>query len=150
MTGVQTCALPIWFIFLYKECEHIYNSKGERIGHKLFVREFKRWQDAEKYDQTLKIENCEEYELIIDLDMFPCYDSKFCRYLHLYGRELQDYVIEHFPDIKDLDDVEELVKNYGIIPPDGFFKTKKVENKPKKENVSFDDLPEDESVQYEY
>lgn len=136
------------FIYLYKECEHIYNADGERIGHKLFVREFSRWQDADKYEQTATMVNCEEYELIVDIDIFPCYDNKFCRFLHVHGRETQDYVIKHFPTIKTIEDVEILVKGYGLLPPDNFFKNSK-KDKNKSKNKQIDDDFDDEN-NYEF
>ena len=118
------------FIYLYKECEQVYNVEGVRVGHKLFVYEFNRNVDAELYESTGKKQNCKEYELILDLDMFDCYDNEFCKYLHLKGRALQDYVLEHFPDIKTIDDVENFAESIGAVPPDNFFKnSKKVSEK---------------------
>ncbi len=113
------------FIYLHKECEEVLNLKGERVGHKLFVYEFNHHADAELFESKHEKRNCKEYELIIDLDLYNCYDNEFCKYLHLKGRELQDYVIEHFPEIKSIDDVERFADEIGAVAPDGFFKNSK-------------------------
>ena len=58
---------------------------------------------------------------IIDGCLYENYDTNFCRYLGLQGRDLQDYCIEHFSEIASVEDVEDLSENFGINPPEGFF-----------------------------
>lgn len=132
------------FIYLYKKCEVIYNLKGEIVGHKLFVYEFENNQDAELYESSLEKRNCKEYELIIDMNIFPCYDTKFCKYLHLKGRELQDYHIEHFPEIKSIDDVEYFADQIGGVPPDNFYKNSKKTKNAEAKNQDDEQPPSDE------
>ena len=131
------------FIYLWKDCEVIYNSNGERVGHKLFVYEFNSNVDAEYFETKREKRNCKEYELVLDIDIWPCYDNEFCKYLHLKGREMQDYVLEHFPEIKTIDDVEQFAEDIGAVMPDNFLKSfKKAENK-KSENFVDDDVGSD-------
>lgn len=114
------------FIYLYKECEEIKDLKGNVIGNKLFVLEWKHLRDVEYFERTTKKQNCEEYALLIDdVCVYDNYDSYYCRLLHLRGRENQDFRIEHFPEIKSLDDIEYFADEFGFNVPEGFYKTKK-------------------------
>ncbi|MBQ8207038.1 MAG: hypothetical protein IJZ77_06200 [Bacilli bacterium] len=113
------------FIYLTKECEPIKDSKGNVVGHKLFVIEWKNNRDVELFEKTSKKVNCEEYELIIDMCVFDNYDSHFCKFLHLVGRALQDFRIEHFPKIRTIEDIENFCKEFGYTPPENFYKSNK-------------------------
>ena len=126
------------FIYLWKECEVIYDTYGNRIGHKLFVYEFDNSVDADYFETKRDKRNCKEYELIINIDLWPCYDNEFCKYLHLKGRELQDYVIEHFPEIKSIEDVEQFADDIGAVMPENFLKNSKKADKPKVSNFDYD------------
>ena len=118
------------FIYLHKECEEIKDGKGNVVGHKLFVFEFKHLRDVEYFERTTKKQNCDEYILIINDDfLYRNYDSRYCKYLHLKGRENQDFRIKHFPEIKTLDDVDNFAEEFGYTVPEGFYKSK---NKDKK------------------
>lgn len=132
------------FIYLHKECEEILDSKGNVIGHKLFVIEWKHWRDVEYFERTTKKQGCEEYELIIDgICLYENYDSYYCRLLHLKGRENQDFRIEHFPEIKTIEDINAFADEFGFSVPDGFYKTK---NKKKDEFVNITDDSDDLTI----
>ena len=115
------------FIYLKKECEEIKDLEGNVIGHKLFVIEWKNNRDVDLFERTSKKVNCEEYELIIDMCVYDNYDSHFCKFLHLMGREDQDFRIEHFPEIKSVEDINNFALEFGYQMPDGFLKTNKKE-----------------------
>jgi len=123
------------FIYLQKECEEIKDLKGNVIGHKLFVIEFKNNRDVELFEKTSKKVNCEEYELIIDMCVYDNYDSHFCKFLHLMGRENQDFRIEHFPEIKTIEDINNFASEFGYQMPDGFLKSPPKKIKPVERNV---------------
>lgn len=128
------------FIYLEKQTEPILNVKGEIVGHRLFVVEWNNYRDVDVFENSTKRQNCKEYELILDSVIFGCYDTEFCKYLHIKGRENQDFHIEHFPDVKSIEDIE----NSDIInftPPPGFLNVKEKSSKPV-DNINFEDLEE--------
>lgn len=110
------------FVILTKPVEHIRNDKGIVIGHRLFVLEFKSNISLENWIKTGKKNDGEEYELLLKRCMFENYDSYFFEYLHLKGREMQDFRIEQSSQINSIDDVENLA---SMTAPDGFYKTNK-------------------------
>lgn len=117
------------FIILTKPVEHLKNNKGEVIGHKLFILEFHSNLGLEAWVKTGKKTDFEEYELILNRCMFNNYDSYFFEYLHLQGRENQDFRIIEKESISSIDDVENIA---SMTAPDGFYKTssKKTEEPP--------------------
>ena len=131
------------FIYLYKECEEIINSKGELIGHKLFVIEWNDYRDVELFERSTKKQNCKEYILIIDdvsHGLYSNYDSYYCKYLHLKGRQNQDFRIEHFPEINSIDDIEYFADEFGFNMPEDYLKknTKKEKDNETAPVESFD------------
>lgn len=132
------------FIYLDKECVEIRDSKGNVIGHKLFVIEWKHFRDVDLFERTAKKQNCEEYELVIkDICLYENYDSYYCRLLHLKGRDNQDFRIEHFPQVSSIEDIDMFAEEFGFSVPDGFYKTKK-----KKEEKINDSLLEDDLISF--
>lgn len=126
-------------IYLWKDCEEIKNGEGIVIGHKLYVREFKKYNDLEKYLEDTRINNYVEYTLILNKCVYENYDSYQCRYIHLFGRENQDFRIEHFPKINSIEDVQVFVNLFGSFEPDGYY----IKNVPKKkENINENDNDE--------
>lgn len=120
------------FIYLYKKCEEIHNSKGELIGHKLFVIEWNDYRDVELFESSTKKQNYKEYVLIIDDisgGLYNNYDSYYCRLLHLKGRKGQDFRIENFPDIKTIEDIEYFADEFGFNMPSDFLKGSKNQKK---------------------
>lgn len=117
------------FIILTKPVEHLKNNKGEAIGHKLFILEFHSNLGLETWVKTGKKTDFEEYELILNRCMFNNYDSYFFEYLHLQGRENQNFRIIEKETISSIDDVENIA---SMTAPDGFYKTnsKKTEEPP--------------------
>lgn len=114
------------FIVLTKEVEHIRNSKGDVIGHKLFVLEFNSNKDIELWGSNGKTDKAKEYVLILDRLTFDHYDSYYFEYSHLKGRYNQDFNISTYPEIKSINEVE-LLDDTRI--PDGFLIPKNVGNK---------------------
>lgn len=113
------------FIYLHKKCEEIRNSKGELIGHKLFVIEWNDYRDLELFEKTTRKQNFKEYILIIDdVDngLYDNYDSYYCRLLHLKGREEQDFRIEYFPEINTIEDIDYFADEFGFNMPEDFLK----------------------------
>lgn len=108
--------------YLYQKTEPIYDKNNVCVGHKLFIKEFKRYQWFDQYMENHN-ENLvfQTYELILRKCMYENYDSKQCRYLHLKGRKDQDYTIEHFPEISTVEDVENFVDTFGMVDPDGYY-----------------------------
>lgn len=129
------------FIYLDKEVEHVYDSKGNLSNHKLFVVEWRSYRDVNVFMKTGKRQNCEEYVLYLDMPCFGSYDTEFCKYLHLKGRENQDYRIEHHPVIHTLEDIESnSIINFS--PPDGFlYSSNQKKNFVEDEEDSDDDMP---------
>ena len=76
------------------------------VGHKIHVIEFKNNGEFTHYLQTGKKDNGEEYIIRINACRYENYDSHLCRFLHLKGRELEDFCIEHFPEFKSIEDIE--------------------------------------------
>lgn len=112
------------FIRLYKPCTHVLNKDGVCCGHKLYIHEFRSNKDVETWESTGVEQNYEEYTLELDRCYFNNYDSYFFRYFHLRGRSDQDFTIEKWPDIENIDDVEALSAESGMTPPDGYYKKK--------------------------
>lgn len=126
------------FIILTKPVEHLKNDKGEVIGHKLFIVEFKSNVALEAWIKTGNKVNGEEYTLVLNRKTFDNYDSYFFEYLHLKGREDQDFRIVERNSVTSVDDVEELI---GMEAPEGFYKTscKKItENTLEEDNEEYD------------
>ena len=109
------------FIFLYKECEEIV-KRGVCVGNILYVYEFKHWADVEKYLDSGTLQNHEQYELRLDRCYYKNYDSYQCRFLHLKGREKQDFKVEFFPEMQNVKDIEKFSDNFGLYPPPGYYK----------------------------
>lgn len=118
------------FILLTKEVEHIKDKDGNVIGHKLFVLEFKSNKDVELYDSTGNKNNAEEYILILDDCVFDNYDSWFFEFVHLRGRYKQDFHIEYYPDVTDIDELERLD---SLLDPKDFYINSKEEKEGKQE-----------------
>ena len=130
------------FVLLTKETEEIKNTKGDVVGHKLFVKQWTCFKDFELFEKSSKEQNCDEFVLILSKCYYENYDHRICRLLHLRGREDQDFKLEHFPDIKTIDDVEAYAEVLGFDRPEGFLKNSKKEGKKnKEEDVS--DLDQD-------
>lgn len=117
------------FIWLEKECEEIKDKEGIVIGHKLFVLEFLNNRDAEHFEATSDPKNAKQYELILPRCYYKNYDTEYCRFLHLQGREMQDFFVEHFDKIESKEQIVDLLEQFGAVAPEGFFKTSKVEKK---------------------
>lgn len=131
------------FIFLYKKVEDIKNKDGIIVGHKLFIREWNDWQEMERYfGSKSKIQNYEEYELIIDMCMHDNYDTNYCKYLHLLGRKMQDFFIQHFSEITNVDEIEGMLEEFGVIAPEGYFVSKGSKSKSEKSSLSSPDEEE--------
>ena len=128
------------FIVLTKEVEHVKDSKGNIIGHKLFVLEFNSNRDIEVWGATGRKDMGKEYILYLPRLTFGNYDSYFFEYSHLKGRKEQDFCINKYPEIKSVDDVECLD---DTKVPEGFFISKKTS---KKEFVN--DEPQEEYIEF--
>ena len=111
------------FIYLDKKVEMIKDREGIVIGHKMHVLEWTNNRDVEYFERTSNKQNCKEYDLIIDKCLFKNYDTEFCKYLHLLGREKQDFLVEKFKQVKKIEDLDNFGEEFGIIPPEGFFVT---------------------------
>lgn len=127
------------FIFLDKKVEEIKNLKGQVIGHKFFVVEWTNYRDVDVFESSAIRQNCKEYTLIVNGLVYGSYDTEFCKFLHIKGRQNQQYHIEHFPEIRSVEDIE----NSTIInfsPPEGFL----TNNKACKQEVlnDFEDIDE--------
>lgn len=129
------------FIYLHKPCTEILNSKGECIGHKLYVYEFNNNRDVEIFENTGKKQNCKEYTLVVNMCMYDKYDTDSCRVLYLKDRESQDFRLETFSDISSVDDIEEGLSVTDFAVPEGFYKSK---NNGKVKDKSADEDIEDE------
>ena len=112
------------FIYLYKEVEDIKDRHGVIVGHRLFVMEWTNNRDAEIFESSGKVQNCRKYELIIDMCLHENYQTDYCKYLHLVGRKLVDFFIQHFSDIENVDEIVGMLEDFGTIPIEGFFKMK--------------------------
>lgn len=131
-------------IYLYAPVEEIKDKNGIVIGHKLYAKEFKKYNQLEKYFETNNEKLVkEEYVLILNRCVYPNYNTKQCEYLALKGREMDDYIIEHFPEIKTVEDVETFVSNFGLYMPEGYLiKSSDFLKKKQSENDEFDDFKE--------
>lgn len=109
-------------IYLHENTQEIVDRDGLVVGHKLYVKEFKKYQQFERYLDSNKSELIfKEYTLILKKCVYSNYDSKQCRYLHLKGREQQDYILEHFPKIQTIEDVNAFIENFNVIAPEGYY-----------------------------
>lgn len=133
------------FIYLNDNVEEIKNGDGVVIGHKFHVTEWRNNRDVEVFESSGKKQNCEDYVLIVDKCFYENFDTDYCRYLALMGRQFQDYLIEHFPAIKTVDDVENLCANFGLLPEEGFFVSFGKSNKVKV-NIDNDLTDEDDDM----
>lgn len=129
------------FIFLEKKTEPIFNIKGEIVGHKLFVVEWNNYRDVDVFESSAKRQNCKEYTLILNTVIYGCYDTEFCKFLHLKGREQQDFKIEHFPDVKSIDDIENS-NCINFTPPTGFLSNSQKQKPVKAVDDLFNDIEE--------
>ncbi len=109
------------FIHLFEGVEDIKNKDGVIVDHKLYVREWTNYKDVEKFEESGKVQNCEEYCLLLGKCLHENFDTNYCKYLHLQGRKFQDFMIEHFSEIKTVEDLDNFGVDFGIIPPEGFF-----------------------------
>ena len=109
------------FILLSDDVEMLKDKEGIVIGHKLHVTEWKSNRDVSYFETSSVKKNCKEYDLIIDKCLFKNYDTEFCKYLHLLGRENQDFLIENFKKIEKINDLDNFGEEFGMTPPDGFF-----------------------------
>ena len=109
------------FIYLHDDVEMIKDREGIVVGHKLHVTEWTSNRDVEYFESSSNKKNCKEYELMIHKCLFKNYDTEFCKYLHLLGRENQDFLIENFKKIEKIDDLDNFGEEFGMTPPDGFF-----------------------------
>ena len=123
------------FIILTKPVIHLEDEKGNVIGHKLFILEFNSNMALERYLNSGNKAEASEYDLILERNTFDNYDSYFFEFLHLKGRENQDFRIIESPEIKDVEDVENLV---SVDIPEGFFGGRK----KSKEDLNEDDCEE--------
>lgn len=125
-------------IYLYQKTEEIKDRDGVVVGHKLFVKEFKKYNQFVKYLDTSNEKLIdEEYELVISKCVYQNYDSYQCRMLHLKGRAEQDYIIRNFPEVKSVEDVEKFVENFGLTAPEGYYVKP---SQLKKSNVLMDNV----------
>ena len=109
-------------IYLYSPVEEIKDKNGFVVGHKLYIKEFKKYTFFEKYLQTSKEDFVSEtFELDLRRCVYSNFDSYQCEMLHLKGREEEDFVIEHFPDIKTIDDIESFANNFGLYAKEGYY-----------------------------
>lgn len=132
-------------IYLHEKTQEITDRDGIVVGHKLFVKEFKNYGLFEKYLQSNKQELIKkEYTLILRKCFYQNYDTKQCRYLHLKGREQQDYILKHFPEIKTIEDVNAFIDNFGVLAPEGYYV--KPSQFKKKDLVEHDEPPEEDIV----
>lgn len=131
------------FIYLQGEVEMLKDREGLVVGHKLHIVEWKSNRDVEYFEKTSNKKNCKEYDLIIRKCLFKNYDTEFCKYLHLIGRENQDFLIENFKKIEKIEDLTNFGEDFGMTPPDGFFIGSGKNNAVDKKDDS--DLEENES-----
>lgn len=130
-------------IYLYQDVEEIKNLDGIVVGHKLFIKEFKKYSQLERYFDTNNEKLVkEDYILILNRCVYPNYNTKQCEYLALKGREMQDYLIEHFPEIKTAEDVEAFVSNFGLYMPEGYLVSpgNALKTSKNKDNLYYDEL----------
>ena len=114
--------------FMYIEkLEHKYDLKGNCIGHTWTIIEWYEWQSCANFLKNGKLENYRKYKIHCDKCLFENYDSYFLRYIHLRGREKQDFKIEHFPTINSIKDIEKFGDIFGLTMPKGFLKSKETE-----------------------
>ena len=109
-------------IYLYKDTEEVIDKEGNVKGHRLYIKEFKKYKYLEKYLENSN-ENLVMYTYILELVgcLYSNYDSYQCKMLHLNGRTDDDYNIAKFPDIKTIEDVEMFAENFGLYPPEGYY-----------------------------
>lgn len=135
------------FIYLFDKIEDVKNSEGLIIGHKLYIWEWNNNRDVELWERTSKRENCKEYVLYLNKCYHKNFDTEFCRFLHLEGRENQDFEISKFPEIISIGDIQNIGENFGIIATPGFFNEKIKQPKVtenKEENELFSEKIEDD------
>ena len=130
------------FIFLHKKLENIYRN-GDIVGHRLFVLEFKDWSGLSNFLKTDKKDNAEEYTLLLKRNTRVNYDTYFCKYLHLKGRENQQFFLEKFKKIESVEDVENFGDDFGLTPPEGYYVKGSNFTKKKDKNPEELDITED-------
>ena len=109
-------------IYLYDFVEEIKDKDGIVVGHKLYVKDFKRYSFFERYLQSGKEELVNaSYCLILNKCVYPNFNSYQCEMLHLKGREEEDFNITHFPEIKSIADIEMFAENFGLYAKDGYY-----------------------------
>ncbi len=132
------------FIHLYKDVEHILNRDGVVIGHKLFCYQWTDYCDVVVFETSKKLQNYEEFELVIDGCFFDNYDTEFCRFLHLEGREFQDFCIKLFDFPEKYEDLFNFGEKFGILPPEGFFVSKARKTVETNTDTQFNDETEED------
>lgn len=136
------------FLYLYKKLDDIYKD-GILVGHRLYVREFEGWEQFLSSQKSKNSCNFEEYTLVLKRNTRPNYDSYFCKYLHLKGRFGQQFRMEHFPEIKTVDDVENFGDIFGLSPPEGYYvKPSKYTEINKVDEKSQEDLSDEDSFEF--
>ena len=129
-------------IRLDKKCEEIKNSKGEVVGHRLYIIEFNSNADAESYVNNGVKKNCEEYILRIDRCHYENFLSEYFEFMHLIGREEQDFRVVSHKEIESVEDINEMT---SILMPEGYL-VSKYKKKDKQTDSSNDDNFEDEDI----
>ena len=96
--------------------EHIkYEEKikdGVCVGHVFHMNKIYGNNSLEEYLKTKNDKLCEKVVVEVDTSHYGNYSSKFCRMLHILGREKQDFKVCHFGEEDDSD---------ILTAPDGYF-----------------------------
>lgn len=124
--------------YQFIKCEHltdygrwIEKPKNENIvKHRWTYRVFKGNLAFEEFLKTNNSKLCDIKTEVSDKSYFNNYDSKFCRELHLRGRNNEDFNIKHFGEEDDSD---------IFTVPDGYFVSKKDRNGVKKGSILYYD-----------
>lgn len=113
-------------IVLTKKVEEIKDNKGVVIGHRLYINEFSSNKDAENFVNNGVLKNCESYTLRIDKCMYENFLSEYFEFMHLIGRENQDFrIVKHEP----LETIEDIDNMTSVLMPEGYLISKSIKNK---------------------
>ncbi len=127
-------------IILEKKIEEIKDMSGKCVGHRLYIVEFGSNKEAEQFVNNPNCKLGEHYTLRIDKCMYENFLSEYFEFMHLIGREEQDFRIVQHKEIETIEDINNMT---SILMPEGYL----VNSKTKKKKVENDDIPvEDEEL----
>ncbi len=124
-------------IILEKKVEEIKDIHGTVIGHRLYVIEFNSNKEAERFVNDSKVGTGKRYILKINKCMYENFLSEYFEYMHLIGRENQDFRIVPHKEIESIEDINSMT---STLAPDNYYISKNKKSVKKEEII--EDIPD--------